>query len=181
MLKLHLDSKEFYTSEEKFMVVPEQTIVLEHSLSSLYDWESKWHRPFLDKKPKTEEQVLSYMDMMVVEGALNGVPLYYMLNPEMVKTINDYILDPMTATWFNERENSSKKNNEVVTAELIYFWMTALNIPFECDKWHLNRLLTLIKVCSVKNAPPKKMSKREIFQQNQALNAARRNSLRTKG
>lgn len=179
MLKLNLESAEFFASDNRFIVVPQQVITMEHSLSSVYDWESKWHKPFLSDKPKTSEEVLSYIDFMLVEGDLKGIPLHNLLNEKHVKTIDDYISDSMTATWFND--TSAKRGKEIVTAEVIYFWMTVLNIPFECDKWHLNRLLTLIKVCSIKTAPPKKMSKGDIFRQNQALNAARRTSLGTKG
>ena len=105
--------------------------------------------------------------------------IYYCLTSKQFSQINDYINDPMTATTFSDSGKGSKK--EVITAEIIYYWMIMYNIPFECQKWHLQRLLTLIRVCSAKNAPPKKMSTKEVMARNKALNRARRAQLNSKG
>lgn len=105
--------------------------------------------------------------------------VYKSLSNNNIKEINEYIDLPMTATTFSEKKTTTSR--EIVTSELIYYWMIALNIPMECQKWHLNRLLTLIRVCNIKNAPPKKMSRRDIMSRNAALNAARRKSLNSKG
>ena len=157
----------------------EQTLQLEHSLVSLSKWESKWQKAFLSKKDKTFEETIDYIKCMTVTPNVNDL-VYGLLTIEHIKQINDYISAPMTATYFREDPNE-KKSREIVTAELIYWWMISLGIPFECQKWHLNRLLTLIKVCTIKNAPPKKRSKRDIMAQNAALNAARRKQLHSKG
>ena len=106
--------------------------------------------------------------------------VYNKLTVENVEAINEYIYAPMTATTFRE-DKTGKLNNEIVTSELVYYWMVALNIPFECQKWHLNRLLTLIRICNVKNQPPKKMSKGDIMRRNAALNAARRKQFNSNG
>jgi hypothetical protein len=105
--------------------------------------------------------------------------LYNHLTAENIEKINQYIYAPMTATTFSD--NKTKPNREIITSELVYYWMVALNIPFECQKWHLNRLLTLIRICNVKNEPPKKMSKRDVMSRNAALNAARRKQFNTNG
>ena len=148
----------------EFVFVKGKTLKLEHSLVSISKWESKWNKAFLTKD--------------VDDDLYNYIPI------DVIQQIKKYIEAPMTATWFNDEQSNGAKgkgNRETVTSELIYYWMIALNIPFECQRWHLNRLLTLIQVCNIKNTPPKKMSKREIFNRNRALNEARKRSLNTNG
>lgn len=164
---------------EKFVNIKECTLQLEHSLISLSKWESKWCKPFLFTKEKTEEETLDYVRCMTLTPRVPP-EVYYGLTSENIKAINRYIEAPMTATCFGADRNG-RGNREIVTSELIYYWMIALNIPFECQKWHLNRLLTLIRVCNIKNQSPKKMSRREIMSRNAALNAARRKQLGTNG
>ena len=165
--------------KEEFVEPKTVTLQLEHSLVSLSKWESKWHKPFYSKKERTGEEMLDYIKCMTLTKNV-GDDVYNYLTQENVKAVKDYIDDPMTATTFRKDEKSPG-NGETVTSELIYYWMIASNIPFECQKWHLNRLITLIRVCGVKNAPPKKMSKRDLASRNAALNAARRKQMNTKG
>lgn len=173
-------SPEGWDEEKQMFVEPRtQTLQLEHSLVSLSKWESKWEKAFLSKKEKTPEETLDYIKCMTLTQNVDP-DVYNHLTRENIEQINEYISAPMTATYFSD-EKDRRTNNEVTTAELIYYWMIASNIPFECQKWHLNRLITLIRVCSVKNAPPKKRSKRDILSQNAALNAARRKQLNTRG
>ena len=162
-----------------FINTKEQTLQLEHSLVSLSKWESKWCKAFLTKNEKTDEETIDYIKCMTVTQNVDP-NVYNCLTKENVEQIKKYIEAPMTATYFSE-EHSGKSSREQVTSELIYYWMIALNIPMECQKWHLNRLLTLIRVCNIKNQPPKKMSKRAIMSRNAALNAARRKQLNTRG
>ena len=102
------------------------------------------------------------------------------MTSENVEKIKAYIDAPMTATTFSKQENT-RFNREIITNEIIYYWMISLNIPVEFQKWHLNKLLTLIRVCNVKNQPSKKRSKRDIMSTNAAINAARRKQMNTKG
>ena len=162
-----------------FINTKEQTLQLEHSLVSLSKWESKWCKAFLTKNEKTDEETIDYIKCMTITQNVDP-NTYNCLTKENVEQIKKYIEAPMTATYFSE-EHSGKSSREQVTSELIYYWMIALNIPMECQKWHLNRLLTLIRVCNIKNQPPKKMSKRAIMSRNAALNAARRKQLNTRG
>lgn len=179
MLYIKIPAKEQWDEKrEEFIYPKEQTLQLEHSLVSLSKWESKWCKAFLSNN-KTNEEILDYIKCMTLTQNVDP-SVYNNLTPENITQINKYIDAPMTATYFSEDVNG-RNSREIVTAELIYYWMIALNIPFECQKWHLNRLLTLIKVCNIKNAPPKKRSKREIMSRNAAINEARRKRLNTRG
>lgn len=166
-------------SKQEFIQTKEQTLQLEHSLVSLSKWESKWCKSFFSKQEKTYEETIDYIKCMTLTQNVKN-EVYSCLSDENIAQINKYIESPMTATYFSDSRNG-KQNRERITSELIYYSMIALNIPFECQKWHLNRLLTLIKVCSIKNQPTKKMSRREIMNRNSALNAARRKQLNTRG
>ena len=180
MLTITIPASEMWDEKnEKFVDIKECALQLEHSLISLSKWESKWCKPFLFTKEKTEEETLDYVRCMTLTSRVSP-EVYYGLTSENIKAINRYIEAPMTATCFGADRNG-RGNREIVTSELIYYWMIALNIPFECQKWHLNRLLTLIRVCNIKNQPAKKMSRREIMSRNAALNAARRKQLGTNG
>ncbi|MBQ0142255.1 MAG: hypothetical protein KBT06_05570 [Prevotellaceae bacterium] len=163
---------------ECFVSSKEQTLVLKHSLISISKWEAKWHKPYLVRDKKTDEELRDYIRCMTITQ--NVDPLcYYNLSQSNINEINDYIADPMTATVINDKNKSSSR--EIMTSELIYFMMFNYNIPAEYAKWHINRLLTLIQVCNIKNSPPKKMSKKAILSRNAALNAERRAKLHTKG
>jgi len=180
MLIITIPSQELFNeATQEFVSSKEQTLQLEHSLVSVSKWESKWRKPFLSKESKTAEETLDYIRCMTITQNVNP-DIYNFLTNDNIKAINDYIDSPMTATTFSEL-GSKTGNREIITSELIYYWMIALNVPMECQKWHLNRLLTLIRVCNVKNTPPKKMSRKEIMSRNASLNAARRRKLNTKG
>ena len=180
MLRITIPAIELWDeNKEEFINTKEQTLQLEHSLVSLSKWESKWNKPFLSKDTKTEEEELDYIKCMTITQ--NVDPNVYKFIPLNIREeIKEYINAPMTATWFSEDKNT-KNSSEQITSELIYYWMVAQNIPFECEKWHLNRLITLIKICNIKSQPPKKMGKKAIMSRNAALNAARRKQLNTKG
>ena len=182
MLKVTIPETELFDNRtSEFIVVKSQTLTLEHSLVSISKWESKWHVPFIGDKKKTSAQSLDYIRCMTLTQ--NVDPLVYRVIPNSVmQQIRDYIDNPMTATWFSEeQEKRFRSKFEVVTSELIYYWMIASGVPFECQKWHLNRLLTLLKVCGEKNKPQKKMSKRAIMERNARLNAQRRAAMKSKG
>lgn len=179
MLKVVVPAKELFDGNDGFIYVKEQTLQLEHSLVSLSKWESKWKKPFLSPKPKTQEEFRDYVRCMTITQNVDPM-VYTALTPKVIKTVADYIDDTMTATTISKIQPKTG-SREVITAEIIYYWMICYNIPFECQKWHLNRLLTLISVCEVKNQKPKKMSTSEILAQNRALNAARRKKYNTRG
>jgi hypothetical protein len=180
MLTITIPATEIFDERKgEFVYTKEQTLQLEHSLLSISKWESKWCKPFLGKQNRSTEEIIDYIKCMTLNKNVSD-DVYNCLSQSNITAINDYIGAPMTATYFSNTERG-KRNSEQITSELIYYWMISLNIPFECQKWHVNRLLTLIRVCNIKNQPPKKMSKREIMSRNAALNAARRQQLNTKG
>lgn len=179
MLTLTIPAIEMFNERtQEFVYSNETTLTLEHSLVSLSKWESKWHKPFLSKEDKTMEETIDYIKCMTITQNVDK-SVYSRLTVDNIQAINNYIEAPMTATTFSDFNNNPSR--EIVTSELIYYWMISLNIPMECQKWHLNRLLTLIRVCNVKNTPPKKMSRKEIMNRNAALNAARRKKYNSTG
>lgn len=180
MLQITIPAMEMWDERtNRFVNRKEQTLQLEHSLVSISKWESKWRKAFLGPVDKTEEEVLDYIKCMTITQNVDPETYNY-LTRSNIEDINEYISAPMTATTFPE-EKQSKLNREIITSEIIYYWMVALNIDFKCERWHLNRLLTLIRVCNIKNQPPKKRSKRDIMSRNAALNAARKQQLNTRG
>ena len=183
MLEITIPANEQWDEiHQEFINTKEQKLKLEHSLVSLSKWESKWCKPFLSKKENTLEEIIDYIKCMTITQNVDP-NTYSCLTDENIKTVKDYIEAPMTATSFSNNigQGPVTGGGTTVTSELIYYWMISLNIPFECQKWHLNRLLTLIKVCNVKNQPPKKMSRQEVLSRNRALNAERKKRLNTKG
>ena len=179
MLKITIPSIELYDeTNNQFEYSKEQTLHLEHSLVSLSKWESKWHKPFLSKDEKTTAETVDYIKCMTITQNVDD-SVYDHVSNDNIKAVQQYINTPMTATTFSNGEN--KPNREVITAEIIYYWMITFNIPFECQKWHLDKLLTLVTTCSVKNSPPRKMSKQEIASRNSNLNKSRRNKLHSLG
>lgn len=179
MLKITIPAIEQYDEVlNEFITSKEQSLQLEHSLVSLSKWESKWKKPFLSKGEKTIEESIDYIKCMTVTQNVNE-DIYKLISNENIRQVREYIETDMTATTFSNDKKTI--NREIITAEIIYYWMITMNIPFECQKWHLNRLLTLINVCNIKNTPPKKMNKKDIGRRNAALNAARKHSLNTEG
>ena len=179
-LLIDLPEREWYDEiKEEFVTTKKESFQIEHSLVSLSKWESKWCTPFLGKEQKTDEEILDYIKCMTITQNVSS-SVYEHLTSENFSQIETYINAPMTATWFNDNYNT-KVNREIVTAEVIYYWMIAQTIPMECQKWHLNRLLTLIRVCNIKNAPKEKQNRKGSLSSRAALNRARREQFNTKG
>lgn len=180
MLTITVPGVESFDEEKQEFVTTEATVlVLEHSLVSLSKWESIFEKPFLGPDKKTSEETYAYIQAMCVEGELTD-EVMSRLTEENVTTINSYIESKMTATWFKELPNRPG-SREIITAEIIRYWMIALNVPLEYETRHLNQLFTLIKVINEKNKPAKKMSRSEMLSQRASLNAQRRQSLGTNG
>lgn len=179
MLTIEIPGLEYYNEETgEFTYYDDVEVQLEHSLVSISKWEAKWRKPFLDGKDKSMDEIVDYIKCMIVEGPID-LTVFDRLTESNLIEINNYIGHPMTATTF--RDEARAGGRETVTSEIIYYWMVTYNIPFECQYWHLNRLLTLVKVCNIKNNPPKKMSQQEILARNKALNDARRKEFNTRG
>lgn len=182
MLELVIPAREWLNERDNtFLSYPETRLLLEHSLLSLSKWEAKWKKPYLDSKAKgrTPEEFIDYVRCMTINKGVDN-RVYYNLTNDAIKQITDYINDPMTATKITRKDKRPTKQ-EIVTSELIYYWMISYGIPVEFEKWHLGRLMTLIDVCAIKGGSDKKMSKNEILKQNASLNAMRRAQRHSKG
>lgn len=180
MLRIDVPDREYWDErKQEFVNIKGGELKLEHSLVSIAKWESKWNKSFLNTNEKTDEETLDYVRCMSLSQNTSD-DIYDNLSSQNIVDIYNYINAPMTATVFSDTGDKSG-SREIVTAELIYYWMIAYNIPFECQKWHINRLLTLVKVCGIKNNPPKKMSNGETLRRYRELNEARRRQLNTKG
>lgn len=184
MLQITVPGAQYFNEKtSEFFDVPPKVLQLEHSLVSISKWESKWKKPFLDDNNKTKEELRDYIRCMTLTQNVDS-EVYYRLSKKNYDDISEYINDKMTATWFSDEEENKKRRgrkSQTITSELIYYWMVALQIPFECQKWHINRLLTLIRICNIKNQPEKKMSKHETMSRNKAINEMRKAKYGTTG
>lgn len=179
MLELKIYKPEVYNEATNEFSKPFAGLLrLEHSLRSVSKWESKWEIPYLGDKEKTDEQTLDYIRCMSEDNVDDEI-LSYLSNADLL-VISNYINAKMTATWFSEKKNQPR-SREIITSEVMYYWMVALQIDFQCQDWHLNRFLTLVKVANEKNQPEKKMSKSELAARNRELNAQRKAQMKTRG
>lgn len=179
MLQIYLEGKEYFNEiTNTFATVEGRTISLEHSLFAISKWESKWKKSFINTKEFTSEEILDYIRCMTIDEDVNPY-LYLSVTKEIINIVVEYINSKQTATTFSNI--NEPRSREIVTAEIVYYWMFSLNIPLECEHWNFDKLTTLIRVCTIKNSPPKKMSKKETRNQYRELNKARRNKYKTKG
>lgn len=180
MLQLEIPYQEFYNeATAEFDHIEPCTLNLEHSLISLSRWESKWKKPFIMDAGLTRAEIIDYIRCMTLNQKVDP-KVYMQLDASHIKKVKDYIADPHTATTVYDRRPNKTNKKETITSELIYYQMINLGIPFECEKWHLNRLLMLIKICGIKGTP-NQMSQMDIFKDNASLNAARRMAMHSKG
>lgn len=180
MLTLAIGGKEYFDESQMRFITPEKVVVhLEHCLKALARWESKWNISFLSAKSLTREQQIDYYWCMDITESVNRDAFLY-LTKDQEHQIEEYINQKMTATTITRR-GPHPPSRKIVTAEVIYCWMIQQGIPFECDTWHLNRLMMLIEVCMAESGPQKKMGMREQMEQQRALNAARLKQFKTRG
>lgn len=180
MLKIHVPAKEWFDEKNnEFISFDGADLELEHSLLAISEWESKWNKPFLSNDKKTKVEFIDYIRCMTVNKV--DKLTYLSLTNKNVEAVSKYLEEKRTATWFSQKKNTPKHSGEAITSELIYYWMVECGIPFSCEKWNFNRLMTLIEVCNRKNAPQKKRSPNDILAEQARLNAERRKRLNTKG
>ena len=178
MLTLIVKPMELYDEDSNtFTFTKECALSLEHSLVSISKWESIYCIPFLAKEKKTPAQTLDYIKCMTITKNVDPKVYSYLTNDNL-EEVNSYIGHSATAT---KLKSSDKVSNEIITSEKIYCLMIDYNIPFECQKWHLNRLITLLALCQHKNEPAKKVNQKELATQRRELNEQRRKASGTKG
>lgn len=182
MLTIIVSEQELHDERtNEFIIMDSVVLELEHSLVSLSKWESKFRKPFLGPGEKTSDEIMGYIDAMVTSSNFTS-DVYDRLSKANLDEINEYIASEQSATTFSESpQHRARGRSEIITSELIYYWMVSYNIPFECENWHLNRLFALLRICNIKNAKPKKMSRSEIANRNRDINAQRKAELGTKG
>lgn len=183
MLRIEIEGTQLWDEEnEQFIVTEPMKLYLEHSLVSISKWESVYRRPYLFPQTFSKKETIDYIKCMCLDNDISDDVFYAIYgNSKLMKEIDDYINSSPTATTINDNDTKKHRNSEKITSELIYYWMVANEIPFECENWHIERLLTLIQVCNVKNRPPKKQSMKDIYARNKSLNAARRAKHHSKG
>lgn len=180
MLELILPGGELYDEKKgQFIIVKPQAVRLEHSLIAISKWEAFYKKPFLTRGRKSVSESVYYIQCMTLTSGVDPL-VYNFVDSSTLAKVAKYIDDPMSATRVRERQNGPP-NREVMTSEVIYYYMIAFNIPMECQKWHLNRLITLIRVCGIKSQPGKKMNSRQVMTQNRELNELRKKQLNTTG
>lgn len=179
MLHIKIKTGEVFNEETQTFIDVIANVYMEHSLLTVSKWEEQFEKPFLGSSEKTSEENWAYLEIMCLdEDSRSNLSLF---TQKEVNLVQEYIAAKRSATFFNEFRNNEPRSREIITSELIYYWMFSLRIPKECEEWHLNRLMTLIRVFEVKESKQKKISKREIAARNKALNAQRRQQLNTRG
>lgn len=180
MLELSIKGVDLYDElKEEFIYIPPTKLRLEHSLVSISKWEEKWEKVFLSKDPMSHEETIDYVRCMTITQNVDPM-VYEYLTDDHIRQVMQYIEKKASATWFSDTPKSQGKK-QVITSELVYYWMFSYKIPKECEKWHFNRLMILIQIFSIENAPKKKMSRNEILSRNKALNDARLKAMGTTG
>lgn len=181
-LEISKDLEMWDDRNERFLRVPKQTLTFEHSLVSISKWESKWEKPFFSKGDKTNDEMIDYISCMCITRNVphkTFVAIAY--DKELMSQISSYLNKPMTATKFKQRQVKPHRGDQSLTSERIYYLMIAFGVPVEFEKWHINRLLTLIEICDRKNTPNKKMSKADMLRARHAENEARKKAWHTRG
>lgn len=182
MLNLVIPESEWFDSNtNKFIYYPETKLQMEHSLIAISKWEAKWKKPFLRKEQRTTEEFIDYLRCMTINQNVDP-KIYYRLGKKEIDIIQQYIDDPHSATTFSNFKENKPGKKEVITSELIYYWMVSAQIPFECEKWHLSNLMNLLRIADIKSGgKSNKMPKADTYKQYRALNEARRAKHHSKG
>ena len=182
MLELVIKEQEVFNAEDNTFSTTgwSGTLQLEHSLVSMSKWEAIFEKPFLAAGEKTREETLVYVGCMILTPGIDPNVANEFSNRDL-RAVDEYIVSKQSATTFGDLPKRNKSSGETITSELVYYWMVAFNIPFECQTWHLNRLFSLIRILNLKQDKPQKMSRAEIARRNSELNEKRKAQLGTSG
>lgn len=183
ILHITIPGKENWDSvKEEFIYEEDAELYLQHSLVTVAEWEARWKISFLDTDNKTPEQITDYIKIMTINQNEVDDSVYKRLTKENLDEINRYLKDEMSATTITDHGTpESNGRNEIITAEIVYYWMFSHNVPVEFENWHFNRLITLLKTCNIKSNPDNKMTKQETAKMYAEMNKARRQKYNSKG
>lgn len=180
MITIHFEEMEYYDEQlNRFYTLPPKVVNFEYSLAAVAEWEAIWKIPLLNTELGVDSDMFLSLAMCMSDD--RELLEYYLDDTEKAE-LHKYLSDSQTATTINSSQNGNTTGRgKVYTAEEIYALMFMNGIPIEWESRNLNRLLVILRIISIYQNPPKKMSQQDVMKQNARLNRERKNKYKTKG
>lgn len=187
MFVINLGDELFDEETNTFLHPVGKKLHLEHSLLSISKWEAEWEIPFLNTD-KTSEQSLSYIKCCVLDDDFDEL-LLNTLSDKNILDFNAYLSKGMTAkkiidlrsSLSQKRKSRRPASQKALTSEDIYYSMIQFHVWKECEEWPLQRLLSLLQLCSLKSNSTGEMSKSDQAKFYREENARRKAKYHTNG